>query len=109
MSLDPELHADVTFTDLPHEDGVAWTLKMDEHSALSFTTSLSYAGYKDLPVSYLLCERDKAVPPEIQQSIIDMIEAESGKKVDVHKVQADHCPWISAPDEVIWVIREITT
>lgn len=104
MSLEPEGHAPKAFSDLSHEDGVYWTKKMSEHSALSFGSKLTYAGYKDVPVSYLFCEDDVVIPPELQQSIIDMIEEESGKEVDVHKVKAGRAPWISQPDTVVEVI-----
>lgn len=81
---------------------------MSEQSTPSFATKLTYGGYKVVPVSYLFCENDVVIPPELQQSIIAMIEEESGKKVDVHKVKSDHAPWISHQDPVIKVIQEIT-
>lgn len=108
MSLEPEGHAPTTFSDLPHEEGVEWTKRMSEQSAPSFGTKLTYGGYKDVPVSYLLCENDVVIPPELQQSIIAMIEEESGNKVDVHKIKSDHAPWISHTDSVVEVIRQIT-
>lgn len=87
MSLEPEGHAPATFSDLPHAEGVAWTKNMSQHSAPSFQTKLTYPGYEDAPVSYILCEEDKCVPPELQQSIIQMIEEESGRRVDVLRIR----------------------
>ena len=75
------------------------------HSAISFTGELTYPGYKDVPVSYLFCENDKCIPPSVQQKGIDMIEEASGNKVDVTRINNDHCPSISAPEKVIdWFV-----
>lgn len=79
--------------------------KFPQHSAVSFGDELTYAGYKDVPVSYLFCENDKCVPPEVQQKGIETIEEASGEKVDVTRINSDHCPMISAPDKVVeWFV-----
>jgi hypothetical protein len=109
MSLDADGHADHTFNDLPHDQGVYWTKQMSEHSAPSFQTKLTYAGYKDVPVSWLFCEDDIVVPPEMQQKFIDLIEEESGRKVDVHRLKAGHSPFTSQPDETVEVIRKVAS
>lgn len=79
--------------------------KFPHHSAVSFAGELTYAGYKDIPVSYLLCEEDLCIPVNIQRQGIDLIEKVSGKKVDVTSIKAGHCPTESAPQKVIdWIL-----
>lgn len=45
------------------------------HSSKCFGNELTYAGYRDVPVSYFLCEDDLAMVPEAQQV---SISSESG-------------------------------
>ncbi len=102
----PEPSAALSFSDLPLEEGVAWILKFPQHSSISFTNELTHAGYKDVDVSYLLCEKDLVIPPAIQRAGIDMIEKESGRKVDVTSIPRDHCPLAGHPDEVAdWIVK----
>ncbi|OAP63370.1 hypothetical protein AYL99_02597 [Fonsecaea erecta] len=97
--------AAIVFSDLPKEEGIAWAKKFPKHSALSFAGELTYAGYKDIPVSYLLCENDRCIPAEAQREGIDKIEKESGRKVDVTSIKADHCPMTNHPEAVVdWIV-----
>jgi hypothetical protein len=101
----PEGSAAMAFNDIPLDEGIAWIKKMSQHSSASFGNELTHAGYKDVPVSYLFCENDKCVPPEVQQKAIDNIEEASGNKVDVTRINTGHCPTVSAPEKVVdWFV-----
>ncbi|KAF2705646.1 alpha/beta-hydrolase [Pleomassaria siparia CBS 279.74] len=100
-----EVAAAIVFNDLPLEDGVTLANKFSQHSGVSFDNELTYAGYNDVPVSYLFCENDKCVPVEVQQKGIENIEASSGNKVEVTKISTDHCPMVGKPDLVVdWIV-----
>ena len=102
---DPAGTARMVCQKLPAEEGEAVIQGFAKHSAQSFGNELTHAGYKDIPVSYLLCEEDMAGPPAFQREMIAMIEEVSGQKVDVTNIQADHCANLSAEKETIeWVI-----
>ncbi|KAF2094400.1 alpha/beta-hydrolase [Rhizodiscina lignyota] len=107
MWLEPIENAQLNFSDLPYEEGFKWAKKAEEHSTISFTGALTYPGYKDVPVSYMYCEIDKTVPPEMQQRFIQTIERDSGNSVDIHKVKTGHFAFLSQPDIVIQVVRKI--
>jgi hypothetical protein len=97
--------AEIVFADLPREEGEAWVSRFGKHSAVSFTNELTYPGYKDVPVSYLLCEEDLCVPPKMQRDGIQMIESVSGRKVDVTSIRAGHCPHVGKLNEVVdWIV-----
>ncbi|KAJ2971031.1 hypothetical protein NUW58_g9530 [Xylaria curta] len=101
----PERTAARTFSDLPKEEGLRLQERFALHSAVSFTNPLTHAGYRDVPVSYLHCEEDVVIPSKIQKREIELIEKESGRKVDVTNVKAGHCPNASVPEKVIdWII-----
>jgi hypothetical protein len=57
----------VVFSSLSPEDGAAKMSIFGRHSSTCFGNELTYAGYKDVPVSYFLCEDDLCVLPEVQQ------------------------------------------
>jgi len=102
---DDNLVATVVFSDVPHEEGLEWAKLMVKHSAVSFSNPLTYAGYNDVRVFYLVAEGDRSISPQRQRSYIEMIERVSGKPVDVTTTPAGHVPTVTAPDDVIkWIV-----
>ena len=100
----PKLAA-VSFKSMPKEEGEAAAAQLVTHSGPSFATPVTHAGFKDVHVYWLICEDDLAVPPNIQRGRIAMIEEETGRKVDVTAIDADHVAAWTAPQLVIdWVL-----
>ena len=94
----------MVFNHLPHDEGVAAAQNFSQHSSISFVNELTYAGYEDVPVSWLFCADDKCVTPKQQQKSIDIIEEASGKKVDVTRIDSDHCPTWTHPEVALeWI------
>lgn len=101
----PESTGAIIMQTQPIEVAAGWVKKFPKHSAVSFTNPLTYPGYKEVPVSYLFCELDQCIPPEVQQQGIDIIEKASGSKVHITKVKADHCPNFTAtPETAAWIV-----
>jgi predicted esterase len=57
----------------------------------------------DVPVSYLMCEKDMIVAPEKQRAAIKVLE-EAGRKVSVVGLEAGHCPMWSMPERLAEVL-----
>ncbi|KAF7361479.1 AB hydrolase-1 domain-containing protein [Mycena sanguinolenta] len=107
MTIDTAGCAPVLFNDLSPEEGLSWASQMPNHSAISFAQKLTYGAYKDIPVSYLFCERDECITPKKQTQIIAAMESQmGGKTVDRHSVQADHAINVSQPKTMVAVIRK---
>ncbi|KAI0398477.1 alpha/beta-hydrolase [Xylariaceae sp. FL0594] len=103
---DPEQSARNCFSDLPLEEALARNKEFALHSGVSFTNPLTHAGYKDVPVSYLVCEGDLVISPEIQRAGIEMVEKETGDRVDVTSIRSGHCPSVSVCDQVVeWLVK----
>ncbi|KAK4935872.1 hypothetical protein LTR10_023130 [Elasticomyces elasticus] len=100
----PEESAQPTFSDLPKEEGIEWCRKMPLHSLASYEGKLTYPAYKYIRSSWIFCEKDQVLNPDLQRSFIEMIEKESGNKVDVHNLAMPHCPNISAPLQLANVV-----
>jgi hypothetical protein len=92
--------------ELPPKEGETIVRDFAKHSAESFGNELTYAGYKNIPASSLLCEEDLAGPPDFQREIIAMIEQASNRKVDVTSIKVGHWPNLTAERETIeWVLK----
>lgn len=90
-----------------HEDAAPWFKNWPRHSARSFADALTHAGWKDVPVSYLLCEEDRTLDAEkVQKTGIELIERVTGNKVDVTRAPLDHAPNVTAPQTLVdWIVK----
>lgn len=101
--------AQATFSDIEVEKAVDLVKHMPHHSAVSFASELTYAGYKHVPCSYIFCESDSLITPAQQQTFIDRIKTSSGRDVAVHKLNSGHVPNVSQPEKLVEVIVKIAT
>lgn len=101
MHMDPVVMAPFVCNDVPYAQAYENALQFPHHSAVSFQGEVTQASYKDVPVTYIFCEKDLVINPETQQRFIDTIEEVSGNKVDVKRIDAGHCPNFSRPEELV--------
>lgn len=102
---DVSIAAANVFNDLPKEEGERWAKMSTRHSGSTFPATLSHSGFKDVPVSYLLCTKDLAQEPELQRASIAMMEKQIGDKIEVTEIDSGHAPNVSRPKEVAdWII-----
>ena len=84
------------YSDMQFEEGLVWTKKMPHHSSLSFEGELTYAGYKDIPATYIHTEQDVTVPTQGQYA---MVEA-TGVQIRQLELDSGHCPSVSQPEKL---------
>jgi hypothetical protein len=105
---DMQTLARIAFSGIPHDEALKWANRLGWHSSTSFGNPLQYAGYKDVPVSWLLCEEDLSIPAVYQRTAIEMIERTRGRKVDVTSLPSGHVPMVMFGDEVVqWMVRQL--
>lgn len=80
---------------------------MPDHSTASFKEGLSYAGYADVDIGYIVLEDDMIIPVSYQEMMIQFLEKEKGKSVDVYRLKSGHCPNASKPEELAEILRKI--
>jgi pimeloyl-ACP methyl ester carboxylesterase len=107
MTISPEHNAPITFSDLPPERALEMSRQMPDHSTPSFREKLTYPGYSDVQVHYVVCEEDKLILPEHQKGMIEFVKGFTGKDVVVHKLQSGHVPTTSQPDNVAKVVLDV--
>ena len=95
------------FNDLSAEEGLALAKMMQQQSTASFSERATYAGYNDVDVHYIRCEKDMCLPQEAQERILGIIEQSSGKAPTVHRIASGHFPTHSRPEELAEMIKDI--
>lgn len=102
-----ELVAKAALSDVEFNRALDIVKTMPKHSSLTFAGELTYPGYKHIPTSYIFCENDYLIMPDVQRKYIERIKAATGKEVDVHTLSTGHAPNLSAPDKLAEVVAGI--
>lgn len=94
-------------TDLSPEDANRWAMKTGTHPAAAFVEGGEhmYAGWMDVPVWFLACTEDLAVPVEIQRMFIQGVK-DAGANVTSREIKSSYCAMVSRPREVLEFITE---
>jgi len=90
---------EVLYGDCSPEVATAAAQRLSRQSAAAIATPQTAAAWHDLPSTYVICERDQAVPPPAQ-------EAMSARAGTVHRLPASHSPFFSRPGEVSEIVLE---
>ncbi|KUL84131.1 hypothetical protein ZTR_07198 [Talaromyces verruculosus] len=94
---DPSAAVQNLYNDFPDDqDPETWASKLRPQSAASFDGSLTYPAYRDIPTTYLLCEKDRSIPVEIQQVFVRNCDGD----IRLGSCQAGHSPMITMPSLV---------
>ncbi|KAJ7662911.1 Alpha/beta hydrolase fold-1 [Mycena rosella] len=101
-----ETAASRNFSDLPLDQGIEWVKKMPWQSVLSFQGELTYTAYKDVDSAYILCTKDKGLPPDFQRQMVENLKS-GGRTVKVYELEVAHCANISEPEKVAALLTEV--
>lgn len=66
---------------------------------------LTFAGYRYVPVTYMITDADIMLPAMLQETYVSLIEGVSGQIVDALHYPTDHFPSVTKPEAVIDCIR----
>jgi len=84
------------------EVAAAEKAKLELHSSGAFASKVTFAAWKDFPSTYLVCEKDNAIPVEKQEAMAK----QKGGKWKVERCDEGHSPFLSKPEFVARVIRK---
>jgi pimeloyl-ACP methyl ester carboxylesterase len=99
LSLLPENPQHVFYNDCTPEVAERAAAQLRPHSRASFVQELTTAAWQTVPSTYVICERDNAIPPAAQEMM-------SGRAGTVLRLDAGHSPFLSRPDDVTAIIQE---
>lgn len=103
---DPVASATTSFSDLSQEKGVEMAKQFLHQSTPSFHGQLTCSSYRDVPASYILCEKDLVLPPRLQRSWIELLRKIGRHDVHVLRLDSGHCPNASMPEKVSELVQE---
>ena len=103
MHIDAAVSSAYICNDLPWDQAYEHVLTMPHHSAVSFSDPVTQVAYGEVPVSYIVCENDMIVAPDVQRKFVKVLE-EANKHVHAVSFDCGHCPNFSKPEEVVEVL-----
>lgn len=91
------------YNDLSQEEKDHWVSELRPSPAIAQLTPLTYTAYTHYPVTYLLCEKDEALPIDLQK----MMVAGTGIDFQTETCTSGHSPFLSQPETVLKVVKGI--
>jgi predicted alpha/beta hydrolase family esterase len=88
------------YSDLPDDEAALWESRLIPQSYAVQTSEMEIAAYKHVSSSYVICEKDKALPPQYQKIFA---EAAGAKVV---KIASGHMPMLSQLDTLVEMVLE---
>lgn len=92
---------DLFYNDISREEGELWKSRLLKQSSASLKDRENvYAGWADVPVWYLLCQRDQAIPIQMQEMMVAAAR-DAGADFTSKSLDASHSPFLSKPNETV--------
>ena len=78
-------------------------------SLVSMTAQVTHEGWRDVPIGYLMLDRDQAFPPWLQKEWVEKIEKETSKTVKVLHLDTAHCANVTAPKRLADTVENLVS
>lgn len=105
MTLTPA-SAPFVYSDLPPAEALKLAKEMPQHSTASYKEQLTYPGYQDAEVHYIICEEDELVLTEYQYGMVELLKGMTNGDVGIHKIKSGHTPNLTQPDTITEIVRQ---
>lgn len=78
-------------------------------SAASQVDPLTWAGYKDVPSTYIVTTKDQALSPERQRAYVEVLKeyAPDEGGPEILEIESGHAPNASKPEELAKMLKGI--
>jgi pimeloyl-ACP methyl ester carboxylesterase len=94
------------YNDLSDSEAAHWASLLRPQSWIAVTNCIGKAeAYMEIPVHYLFCTKDQAIPFEGQKAMVAQAEARSGKKFRTEELDCAHSPFLSMLKETVEFVR----
>ena len=112
-TLTPKTPVETFYNDIDDKkvlDELVGSLKPQSYGA--FWSQSTYAAWKDVESTYVVCERDEAFPMQAQQETVanvkKLIEEKGGKgRMQEVTLNSSHSPFVSRPEELGRIVRGV--
>jgi pimeloyl-ACP methyl ester carboxylesterase len=99
QTLLPDDPKHVFYADCPPAVAERAATALVPHRKLVFSQEQHTAAWQTVPSTYVVCERDNAIPPALQERMAQ-------RAGTVSHIDSSHSPFLSRPDEVTAIIQE---
>lgn len=100
ITLDPQVASVCLYNDCD-EDTTAWALeRIDRHPLATLAQSPASVAWERVPSTYVVCEQDAAVPPELQRVV-------ARRCTDTVAWPTGHSPFLSRPELVVDLLCDL--
>ncbi|UNO43503.1 alpha/beta hydrolase [Streptomyces sp. MST-110588] len=90
------------YADLPEDRATHALGQLVEQSLRSFQQRVTRAAWRTVPSTYVLCERDQALPPALQEKM-------AARATHVERLATGHSPFLAAPAELATLLGKIAS
>lgn len=95
----PDKPQEIFYNDIEPSVAEPYISALRTQSYPTFSSQLTVAPYKIIPSTYILCEKDNAIPVSAQEGMVAGAKAAAPSAFDVvERVDASHSPFISQPE-----------
>lgn len=93
---------EIFYNDIDKAKADELTAQLKHHAKGPFSSKVTYAAWKHIQSTYIICEKDNAIPVEAQEEMTK----QGGNKFTVVRLDASHSPFLSKLDETVTLIRK---
>jgi len=95
------------FHDLPEKDAQHWSALLKPHILGAMWSKQTYAAWKDIPSTYVVCGLDRVISVDRQEEIIKNAREVQSKALDVvERLECGHEPILSKIDGLVKVMEK---
>jgi len=92
------------FNDLPEENVEHWLSTLQPGPAVWNGQTTTYCGWRDVPSTYIICEKDACLPLALQENL-----AAAAGSDPVIRIPAGHMAQISMTERVAEIVNDVAT
>lgn len=96
----PDDPVSLFYADVPASEAEQAVERLLPQSTRSFSDVVEQAGWHLIPSTYIVCERDQALPAERQEAL-------AGRAGAVHRMMSSHSPFLSVPEELAALLSKV--
>ena len=97
--VNPNTPDEIFYNDLSPSVAEKYVAALKPHSYPTFASQVTVAPWKVIPSTYILCEKDMAIPVAVQEGMVAMAKGMAPNSFDVvERCDASHSPFISQPE-----------
>ena len=106
----PKAASFMFFHDLPEAESQHWSSLLRPHSLGAMWSTQSSAAWRDIPSTYVMCNRGRVMPVQKQEEMIKHAKEVQPKAFDsVERLESGHEPILSKIDDLVMIMMERAT